>query len=362
MARVKRGVTSHAKHKKVLDQAKGFYGRRKNTIRIAKQAVEKSMQYAYRDRKNRKRSFRALWIQRLNAAAREHGLTYSRLIDGLARPASRWTARSCPTSRSASQLPSRRSSRRRRRLCQQSSSTRRNADREERSRSPHAEVPSRAARGPRRTQDESGPSFEARLRLAPQDEVGAGTRLHMNDLQTLQRDLLAQVDAATDEATLENLRISALGKKGSVSELLKTLGRMSPEERKEKGPVINGLRDTVQNAILSRRDALADAALEARLSAERLDVTLPVREPPETRGRIHPISQVIDELTAIFADMGFRVAEGPDIETDYYNFTALNFPSATRRARCTTPSSCSPTTRASGRCCARIPRLCRSAR
>jgi large subunit ribosomal protein L20 len=85
MARVKRGVTSHAKHKKVLDQAKGFYGRRKNTIRAAKSAVERSMQYAYRDRKNRKRTFRALWIQRLNAAAREHGLTYSRLIDGLAK-------------------------------------------------------------------------------------------------------------------------------------------------------------------------------------------------------------------------------------------------------------------------------------
>ncbi len=85
MARVKRGVTSHAKHKKVLEQAKGFYGRRKNTIRIAKQAVEKSMQYAYRDRKNRKRTFRALWIQRINAAVRESGLTYSRFIDGLAR-------------------------------------------------------------------------------------------------------------------------------------------------------------------------------------------------------------------------------------------------------------------------------------
>ena len=85
MARVKRGVTSHAKHKKVLKAAKGFYGRRKNTIRIAKQAVEKSMQYAYRDRKNRKRTFRALWIQRLNAAVREQGLTYSRFIDGLAK-------------------------------------------------------------------------------------------------------------------------------------------------------------------------------------------------------------------------------------------------------------------------------------
>ena len=85
MARVKRGVTSHAKHKKVLDLAKGYYGRRKNTIRIAKQAVEKAMQYAYRDRKNRKRTFRSLWIQRLNAAAREHDMTYSRLIDGLAK-------------------------------------------------------------------------------------------------------------------------------------------------------------------------------------------------------------------------------------------------------------------------------------
>ena len=85
MARVKRGVTSHAKHKKVIKAAKGFYGRRKNTIRIAKQAVEKSMQYAYRDRKARKRNFRALWVQRINAAVREHGLTYARFIDGISK-------------------------------------------------------------------------------------------------------------------------------------------------------------------------------------------------------------------------------------------------------------------------------------
>jgi large subunit ribosomal protein L20 len=83
MARVKRGVTAHAKHKKVLKAAKGFYGRRKNTIRTAKAAVDRSMQYAYRDRKNRKRNFRALWIQRINAGVREHGLTYGRFIDGL---------------------------------------------------------------------------------------------------------------------------------------------------------------------------------------------------------------------------------------------------------------------------------------
>src|SRR4051795_6462869 len=148
----------------------------------------------------------------------------------------------------------------------------------------------------------------------------------MTDLTHLERDLLSQVEAAGDEAALEAVRVSALGKKGSVSELLKTLGSMTPEERKERGPLINGLRDTVQGAIATRKEALAQAALEARLAAERIDVTLPVREGPETRGRIHPITQVMDELSAIFADMGFSIAEGPDIETDYYNFTALNFP------------------------------------
>jgi large subunit ribosomal protein L20 len=85
MSRVKRGVQAHAKHKKTLKRAKGFYGRRKNTIRAAKAAVDRSAQFAYRDRKNRKRSFRALWIQRINAAAREHGLTYGRFIDGLGK-------------------------------------------------------------------------------------------------------------------------------------------------------------------------------------------------------------------------------------------------------------------------------------
>jgi phenylalanyl-tRNA synthetase alpha chain len=148
----------------------------------------------------------------------------------------------------------------------------------------------------------------------------------MTDLNQLERDLLTQVEAAGDEAALESVRVSALGKKGSVSELLKTLGAMTPEERKDRGPLINGLRDKVQTAISAKKDTLAEAALGARLSAERIDVTLPVPEAPESRGRVHPISQVIEELTAIFADMGFSVAEGPDIETDYLNFTALNFP------------------------------------
>ncbi|WP_353182722.1 phenylalanine--tRNA ligase subunit alpha [Bosea sp. (in: a-proteobacteria)] len=148
----------------------------------------------------------------------------------------------------------------------------------------------------------------------------------MTDIATLERDTLAAIAAAADEAAVEELRIAALGKSGSVSALLKTLGAMTPDERKEKGPLINGLRDRVQTAIAARREALGEAALEARLASEHLDVSLPVQDGPEARGRIHPISQVIDEITAIFGDMGFAIAEGPDVETDDLNFTRLNFP------------------------------------
>lgn len=148
----------------------------------------------------------------------------------------------------------------------------------------------------------------------------------MTELITLERDVLAAIDAAPDEGALEQLRIAALGKAGSISALLKTLGAMTPDERKEKGPLINGLRDTVQTALTARKDALGEAALAAKLASETIDVSLPVREGPEARGRIHPISQVIDEITAIFGDMGFSIAEGPDVETDDLNFTKLNFP------------------------------------
>lgn len=148
----------------------------------------------------------------------------------------------------------------------------------------------------------------------------------MSELQTLQDSILAEVASASDEAALEAVRVSALGKKGSVSALLATLGKMSPEERKVQGAAINAVKDAVTAALTARRDVLKSAALDAKLNSESIDVTLPVRETPAEQGRIHPISQVIDELTAIFADMGFAVAEGPDIETDDYNFTKLNFP------------------------------------
>jgi phenylalanyl-tRNA synthetase alpha chain len=148
----------------------------------------------------------------------------------------------------------------------------------------------------------------------------------MSDLTGLEEAIQADIASAADEAAIEAVRIAALGKKGSISEKLKTLGSMSPEERQTMGPAINGLRDRVSAAITERKAVLKRAAIEERLAREAVDVTLPVRAAPVETGRVHPISQVIDEITAIFADMGFAIAEGPDIETDYYNFTALNFP------------------------------------
>ncbi|MEM7301500.1 MAG: phenylalanine--tRNA ligase subunit alpha [Pseudomonadota bacterium] len=148
----------------------------------------------------------------------------------------------------------------------------------------------------------------------------------MSDVETLKTKITADIAAAANETALEAVRVGALGKKGSISDLLKTLGKMTPEERQVQGPLINGLKAEIGSAIGDRKEVLRDAAIEKRLQEERVDVTLPVRPSPSERGRIHPISQVVDEITAIFADMGFNIAEGPDIETDYYNFTALNFP------------------------------------
>lgn len=148
----------------------------------------------------------------------------------------------------------------------------------------------------------------------------------MTDLAHLSTTLEQAIADAKDEAALDTVRVSALGKKGSVSALLATLGTMTPEERKERGPAINGLKNHIAALVETRRAALKAEALDRRLVAEKLDVTLPLRPAPAAMGRIHPVSQVIDEIAAIFSDMGFSIAEGPDIETDYYNFTALNFP------------------------------------
>ena len=146
----------------------------------------------------------------------------------------------------------------------------------------------------------------------------------MQDIEKLSEELAAAVAAAEDLEALEEVRIRALGRKGEVTALMKGLGGMTADERKTAGPALNTLKDRIGSDIEARREALKDRELESRLAGESLDLTLPVR--PQAAGRIHPVSQVTDELTAIFADMGFTVAEGPDVETDFYNFTALNIP------------------------------------
>ena len=146
----------------------------------------------------------------------------------------------------------------------------------------------------------------------------------MTAIHTLEQDILSTIAAAQDEPALETIRLAALGKKGTISELLKTLGAMTQDERKVKGPLFNDLRDKVAEAIAARKSQLSDATLNTRLSAEMVDVTLPPR--PEPHGSIHPVSQVFDEITTILGDLGFAIGEGPDVEYDDYNFTKLNIP------------------------------------
>lgn len=144
------------------------------------------------------------------------------------------------------------------------------------------------------------------------------------DLDQLKTDLCAAIDVATSIDALEAVRVHALGKQGEVTRLLKTLGGMTPEERQVEGPKINGLRAEIAEAIDEKKAALEAEELEARLASESLDMSLPPREAP--RGSVHPVSQVMDELAEIFADLGFAVATGPEIEDDWHNFTALNIP------------------------------------
>ncbi|MHA1599702.1 MAG: phenylalanine--tRNA ligase subunit alpha, partial [Alphaproteobacteria bacterium] len=145
-----------------------------------------------------------------------------------------------------------------------------------------------------------------------------------DDLDRLQNDLMSAIASAGGMEALEAVRVRALGKKGEVTGLMKTLGTLGPDERKAAGQALNALKDTLATAIDARKAALAEADLEARLAGERIDVSLPAR--PDDIGRIHPISQTIEEMVAIFGEMGFTVAEGPDIEDDFHNFTALNIP------------------------------------
>jgi phenylalanyl-tRNA synthetase alpha chain len=146
----------------------------------------------------------------------------------------------------------------------------------------------------------------------------------MSDYQALESEARARIGAAADLSALEALRVEYLGKQGSVSALLKSLGGMAPEERLAQAPAIQALRQAVSDALTARKETMETAELEARLAAEKLDLTLPAPEAP--KGSVHPVSQVMDELAEIFADLGFSVATGPEIEDDWHNFSALNMP------------------------------------
>ena len=148
----------------------------------------------------------------------------------------------------------------------------------------------------------------------------------MTDLADIESGYLKAIDEARSLQALEDIRVGAMGKKGELSLLMRELGRMDPEERKARGQALNDAKDRIAAALNTRREAMEREALNARLESERVDVTLPIR--PERRGTIHPISQVMDEVAAIFGAMGFKMAEGPDIEDDFHNFSALNIPPA----------------------------------
>jgi len=146
----------------------------------------------------------------------------------------------------------------------------------------------------------------------------------MSDIQALKTEITDEIEAATDLQKLEDVRVTVLGKKGRITALMKTLGKMDPEERKTKGQALNVLKDEIALLIKTQEAALKKQEMAERLATETMDISLPPRE--ERKGRVHPISQTIEELVTIFASMGFKVAEGPDIEDDWHNFTALNFP------------------------------------
>src|SRR5688572_23292966 len=145
-----------------------------------------------------------------------------------------------------------------------------------------------------------------------------------SDLEQSRSDWLTRIEAAGDLAVLEAERVALLGKQGAVTGLLKSLGAMTPEQRQSEGPRIHALREAVTAALGARKAELEAAELDRRLATETLDTTLPVDTGPQ--GSVHPVSQVMEELAEIFADLGFSVATGPEIEDDWHNFTALNIP------------------------------------
>ena len=145
----------------------------------------------------------------------------------------------------------------------------------------------------------------------------------MSDIASVKEKYTAQIAQSSDLKSLDDIRVAALGKKGEVSKMMQGLGKMSIDEKKVMGPALNGLKKDIAVLIESKKEALENEALDAALASETMDMSLPVSN---RQGTLHPVQQVMEEMAVIFSDMGFSVAEGPDIEDDFHNFTALNFP------------------------------------
>ena len=276
MPRVKRAVHSQKKRRKVFKTAKGFRGGHGNLLRSAKEAIARALRYAYRDRRTKKREFRALWITRVNAAARENGLSYSQLMFASKRPASRSTARSWRTSPSTT---------------------------------PPASGPRRKSQGraglKRRHRGE-------RWQAPPTRSGGFGRK----GSRPLPR--------PRNESDLLEAKGRFFGKKGAISEILKGIGSLSVEERKVVGSEANRARTELETVFDERLASIREQERAAREGMDRLDVTLPGRG--SVPGHRHPIAQTMADIISVFRRLGFSVQGGPDVEKDYYNFEALNFP------------------------------------
>src|SRR5450830_1250878 len=157
----------------------------------------------------------------------------------------------------------------------------------------------------------------------------------MNSLEELVVSAQADFIAAADAAALENAKARYLGKTGQITEMMKGLGKLDPDARKAQGALINAVKVQIEDALTARRDALADAQMQGRLNAEAIDVTLPGRG--RMPGGIHPVMRTWERVEEIFRSIGFDVADGPEIENDWTNFTALNSPMQVRYARTHTP-------------------------
>ena len=325
MPRVKRGVTARARHKKVLAQAKGYRGRRSSVYRIAKEAVMKAGQYQYRDRRQKKREFRALWIARINAAARELGLSYSAFMNGPEEGVDRHRPQGAGRSRRPRQSG----------FWQDRGAGRRPPS------------PDRSAQTTGRRNPPPLFLFGVRAVIIGRRDFQWATicaspiitaLTPMDDLNRIVDSALADFAACADPAGLENAKAKYLGKAGTLTTRLKGLGQLPPAERAAAGAGINAAKARLEDALAARREALAEAKLAAQLGADALDVSLPGRG--RGNGGLHPLTRTLERIETLFRSIGFDVADGPEIEDDFHNFTALNIsgkPSV--RARCTTPST-----------------------